>query len=194
MESPKTIIVWKEVVAIVLDCMDLDLAFRVEKSILTLDNLQEKRFRTLFLRVKDRENIKEYIMEMSNLAAKFKSLKLELGKDLIVHLILITLLAHFGQFKVSYNTQKDKWSLNELISHCVQEKERILLYLCPVRLPSTATIRCRPPLSTTTADCHRPPPTAIVRHRLPPFVVIYRQPPPSPVDRRRLLPPAANHL
>jgi len=26
---------------------------------------------------------------------------------------------------VSYNTQKDKWSLNELISHCVQEEERL---------------------------------------------------------------------
>ena len=26
---------------------------------------------------------------------------------------------------MSYNTQKDKWTLNELISHCVQEEERI---------------------------------------------------------------------
>ncbi|KAL5179655.1 hypothetical protein HKD37_01G000926 [Glycine soja] len=62
-------------------------------------------------------------MEMSNLASKLKSLKLELGEDLFVHLVLISLPAHFGQFKVSYNTQKDKWSLNELISHCVQEEE-----------------------------------------------------------------------
>ncbi|RDX98065.1 hypothetical protein CR513_19065, partial [Mucuna pruriens] len=38
-------------------------------------------------------------MEISNLAAKLKSLKLELGEDLIVHLILISLLAHFAQFK-----------------------------------------------------------------------------------------------
>ena len=37
---------------------------------------------------------------------------------------MISLPAHFGQFKVSYNTQNDKWSLNELISHCVQEEER----------------------------------------------------------------------
>ena len=63
-------------------------------------------------------------MEMSNLASKLKSLKLELSEDLLVHLVLISLHAHFGQFKVSYNTQKDKWSLNELISHCVQEEER----------------------------------------------------------------------
>ena len=26
---------------------------------------------------------------------------------------------------MSYNTQKDKWTLNELISHCGQEEERI---------------------------------------------------------------------
>ncbi|RDX74968.1 hypothetical protein CR513_45207, partial [Mucuna pruriens] len=58
----------------------------VEKLILTLNNLQEKRFKALFLRVKDRENIREYIMEMSNLVAKLKSLKLELGEDLIAHL------------------------------------------------------------------------------------------------------------
>ncbi|KAK7341990.1 hypothetical protein VNO80_24931 [Phaseolus coccineus] len=61
---------------------------------------------------------------MSNLTSKLKSLKLELPEDLLVHLVLTSLPAHFGQFKVSYNTQKDKWSLNELISHCVQEEER----------------------------------------------------------------------
>ena len=42
-----------------------------------------------------------------------------------MHLVLISLPTHFGQFKVSYNTQKDKWSINELISHCVQKDERL---------------------------------------------------------------------
>ena len=68
---------------------------------------------------------REYIMEMSNLTSKLKALKLELGKNLLVHLVLISLPAHFGQCKATYNTQKDKWSLNELISHCVQEEERL---------------------------------------------------------------------
>ncbi|XP_022870888.1 uncharacterized protein LOC111390119 [Olea europaea var. sylvestris] len=76
------------------------------------------------MKYKGKGNIREYIIEMSHLASKLKSLKLELSDDLPVHLILTSLLAHFGQFKVSYNTQKDKWSLNELISHCVQEEER----------------------------------------------------------------------
>ncbi|KAG4950250.1 hypothetical protein JHK82_043602 [Glycine max] len=38
-------------------------------------------------------------MEMSNLASKLKTLKLELGEDLLVHLVLISFVAHFGQFK-----------------------------------------------------------------------------------------------
>ncbi|RDX85753.1 hypothetical protein CR513_33015, partial [Mucuna pruriens] len=58
------------------------------------------------MKYKGKENIREYIMEMSNLVSKLKSLKLELGADLLLHL-------------------KNKWSLNELISHCVQEKERL---------------------------------------------------------------------
>jgi len=66
---------------------------------------------------------KGVIMEMFNLTSKLKALKLELGEDLLVHLVLISLPAHFGQFKVSYNTQKDKWSLNELISHCARGRE-----------------------------------------------------------------------
>ncbi|KAL3529760.1 hypothetical protein ACH5RR_009082 [Cinchona calisaya] len=77
------------------------------------------------MRYKGKENIREYILEMFHLASKHKILKLELSDDLLVHLVLISLPAQFSQFKVSYNCQKDKWSLNELISHCVQEDERL---------------------------------------------------------------------
>ncbi|RDY06593.1 hypothetical protein CR513_09395, partial [Mucuna pruriens] len=102
---------------IVLGCTDSDLALRVEKLTLTPENLREvknekwkcsnrmylmimkrlilKRFGTLFLKVKGKENTREDIIEMSNLAAKFKSLKLESGEDLIVHLVLISLFTHF---------------------------------------------------------------------------------------------------
>jgi hypothetical protein len=46
--------------------------------------------------------IKESIIEMSSLASKLM-------------VVLISLPPHFEQIKESYNTQKDKWSLNELI-------------------------------------------------------------------------------
>ncbi|MCH86638.1 hypothetical protein A2U01_0007497 [Trifolium medium] len=60
-------------------------------------------------------NIREYIMSMSNIVSKHKALKLELSEDLLIHLVLLSLSSQFGQFKISYNCQKDKWSLNELV-------------------------------------------------------------------------------
>ncbi|XP_057975301.1 uncharacterized protein LOC131162715 [Malania oleifera] len=77
------------------------------------------------MRYKGKGNIREYILELSHLASKLKILKFELSKYLLVHLVLLSLLAQFSQFKVSYNGQKETWSLNELISHCVQEEERL---------------------------------------------------------------------
>ena len=77
------------------------------------------------MKYKDKTSIREYILEMSNIASKLKALRLELSEDLLVHLVLISLPGQFSQFKVSYNCQKDKWTLNELISYCVQEEERL---------------------------------------------------------------------
>ncbi|XP_074321767.1 uncharacterized protein LOC141658944 [Silene latifolia] len=76
-------------------------------------------------RYKATGNIREYIMEMSHIASKLKALKLDLSEDLLVHLVLISLPKKFNHFTVSYNCQKEKWTLNELISHCVQEEERL---------------------------------------------------------------------
>ena len=57
---------------------------------------------------KDKGNIREYIMEMFNLVTQLRALKLELFDDILVHLVLISLLAQFCPFKISYNTQKEK--------------------------------------------------------------------------------------
>ncbi|XP_057954717.1 uncharacterized protein LOC131148806 [Malania oleifera] len=76
-------------------------------------------------RYKGEGNIREYILELSHLTSKLKALKLELSEDLLVHLVLLSLPAQFSQFKVSYNCEKETWSLNELISHYVQEEERL---------------------------------------------------------------------
>ena len=64
-------------------------------------------------------------MKMSNLPSKLEALNLELGEDWLMHLVLISLPTSFGQFKVSYNTHKDKQFHDELISHCVQKEERL---------------------------------------------------------------------
>jgi len=33
----------------------------------------------------------------------------------------------YALFKIAYNTHEDKWSINELVTMCVQEKERLLM-------------------------------------------------------------------
>ncbi|KAH9656751.1 hypothetical protein KPL70_022797 [Citrus sinensis] len=144
---------WKENMMILLGCMDLDLSFRHPKpDELTDDSTSED---VLYYEKWDRSNrmslmiikcgipevfrsaitdevtsaskgnAREYIMEMSHLASKLKALGLDLSDDLVVHLVLISLPTQFNQFKVSYNCQKEKWNLNELISFCVQEEERL---------------------------------------------------------------------
>lgn len=57
---------------------------------------------------KGKENLREYIMEMSHTVSKLQALKLELSKGPFVHLVLISLPAQFNQFKVNYNCQKEK--------------------------------------------------------------------------------------
>ena len=43
----------------------------------------------------DKENIREYIMKMSNLVSKLKALKLELSEEILVHFILISFLIKY---------------------------------------------------------------------------------------------------
>ncbi|KAF1870872.1 hypothetical protein Lal_00030182 [Lupinus albus] len=103
--------------------MDLDLTLRLEKPISTPENLDENNTlpkknereetsnllgKLISVKYKGKGNIREYIIEMSNLVSKLKSLKLEFGEDLLMHLVLISLPAHFGKFKVSYNTQEEE--------------------------------------------------------------------------------------
>jgi gag-polypeptide of LTR copia-type len=62
---------------------------------------------------------------MMNTASKLKAHKLEISEDMLVYLSLNSLPTSFRQFKVSYNYQKVLWTVNELISHCVQKEERL---------------------------------------------------------------------
>ncbi|KAJ9180621.1 hypothetical protein P3X46_008838 [Hevea brasiliensis] len=96
---------------------DLERRFAKNKKVETSTILAK----LISMRYTGKGNIREYIMEMSDLASKLKALKLDLYEDLLVHLVLIFLPAQFSQLKVSYNCQKDFWSLNELISHWLPE-------------------------------------------------------------------------
>ncbi|XP_016510100.2 uncharacterized protein LOC107827472 [Nicotiana tabacum] len=69
--------------------------------------------------------VSEHIMEMKDIAAKLKSIEVDMSEPFLVHFILNSLPAEYGPFKISYNTHKDKWSIIELLTMCVAEEERL---------------------------------------------------------------------
>ena len=50
-----------------------------------------------------------------------------MSESFLVHYIQNTFPHQYGPFKISYNTHKDKWSINELLTMCVQEEGRLIL-------------------------------------------------------------------
>ncbi|RVW72857.1 Retrovirus-related Pol polyprotein from transposon TNT 1-94 [Vitis vinifera] len=71
--------------------------------------------------------VREHIMEMRDIVAQLKKLEVEMSESFLVHFILNTLPPQYGPFKISYNTHKDKWFINELMTMCVQEEGRLLM-------------------------------------------------------------------
>ncbi|CAD5164122.1 unnamed protein product [Musa acuminata subsp. malaccensis] len=53
---------------------------------------------------------------MADKAAKLKTLGMNVDESFLVQFILNSLSSQFGPFKIHYNTNKDKWDLNELTS------------------------------------------------------------------------------
>ncbi|TXG69418.1 hypothetical protein EZV62_004353 [Acer yangbiense] len=57
----------------------------------------------------------EHVLEMTNLAAKLKTLGMNVDEYFLVQFILNSLPSEqYGPFQMNYNTIKDKWSVNEL--------------------------------------------------------------------------------
>ncbi|KAL9441146.1 hypothetical protein AB3S75_019760 [Citrus x aurantiifolia] len=67
----------------------------------------------------------EHIMEMRDIAARLKSLEIEISESFLVYFILNSLPQEYGPLKFFYNTHKEKWSINELLTLCVQEEGRL---------------------------------------------------------------------
>ena len=66
----------------------------------------------------------EHVIEMTNIAARLKTLGLAVNENFIVQFILNSLSSEYGLFHRSYNTMKDKWNVHELHSTLVQEETR----------------------------------------------------------------------
>ncbi|KAK9741622.1 hypothetical protein RND81_03G117900 [Saponaria officinalis] len=79
------------------------------------------------MRHTETKGVRDYIMRMRDIAAQLKTLEVTISDAFLVHFILFTLPPQYAPFKISYNTHKDKWSINELMTMCVQEERRLLM-------------------------------------------------------------------
>ena len=73
------------------------------------------------------KSVHEHIMEMRDIATQLKRLEVDMFETFLVHYILNTLPQQYEPFKISYNIHNDKWSINELLTMCVQEEGRLLM-------------------------------------------------------------------
>ena len=58
----------------------------------------------------------EHVIEMTNIAAKLKSLGMVVDENFLVQFILNSLSFEYGPFQMNYNTIKDKCNMHELHS------------------------------------------------------------------------------
>ena len=67
----------------------------------------------------------DHIMKIRDIAAQLKSLEVEISNSFLVYFILNSLPAEYSSFKISYNTHKEKWSVNKLLIIYVKKKVRL---------------------------------------------------------------------
>ncbi|XP_074293493.1 uncharacterized protein LOC141620552 [Silene latifolia] len=79
------------------------------------------------LRLTETKGVRDYIMRMRDIAAQLKTLKITMSDSYICTSFYALFLPKYAPFKISYNTHKDKWLINELMAMCVQEEGRLLM-------------------------------------------------------------------
>ena len=74
------------------------------------------------LRLTNVRGVREHIMQMRDIAVQLKTLEVDMPESFLVHYVLNTFSHQYGPFKISYNTHKDKWSINELMTTLFKKK------------------------------------------------------------------------
>ncbi|PRQ42084.1 putative transcription factor interactor and regulator CCHC(Zn) family [Rosa chinensis] len=70
-------------------------------------------------------SVRTHIMELIDINNKLRELYMGVNDAQVVHVALESLPNAYSHLRTTYNAQKEKWTLNELISICVDEQERI---------------------------------------------------------------------
>ncbi|KAL5580933.1 hypothetical protein UlMin_013375 [Ulmus minor] len=70
-------------------------------------------------------NMHEHVIKMINIAARLKSLWMNVDENFLIQFIINSLPSEYSPFQMNYNTMKDKWNVNELHSMLVQEETRL---------------------------------------------------------------------
>lgn len=78
--------------------------------------------------------IREYVIKMVECQTELAALNIVLPDACIVHQVLNTLPADYGLFVTTYNSQDEAWGVNDLITKCIAEEEKLKSEKSPVAL------------------------------------------------------------
>jgi hypothetical protein len=67
-----------------------------------------------------RGNVREHVLKMIDMSNKLKDLECPLLNPYVIHYIMMSLPAAFGNFKINYNSSDKKWTMAELIAKLSQ--------------------------------------------------------------------------
>ena len=65
-------------------------------------------------------SLREHIMKKCNMAAKLKTMDMEISDGFLVHFIMSSLPPEFSPFMINYNAMDVKWGVDEMMARCVQ--------------------------------------------------------------------------
>ncbi|PRQ35627.1 putative RNA-directed DNA polymerase [Rosa chinensis] len=70
-------------------------------------------------------SVREFIMRGSNVAGKLRGLNMAVEDSFLVYMLLNKLPEEYDNLKSLYKTQKEQWTVNELISLCVEVEDEV---------------------------------------------------------------------
>ncbi|GAB2268284.1 hypothetical protein Dimus_038703 [Dionaea muscipula] len=77
------------------------------------------------LEYKGKGSVREFIMKGSDITSKLRDLKMPVEESFLVYLLLNKLPDEYDHLRTLYKTQKENWSVNELISLCVEVEDEM---------------------------------------------------------------------